>query len=233
MKNGFIFGVLVGVAAAVAITAMAMSNGKIGGQDEQKVSVPTQKQEDVVKEEEQKQPAAVSNQDKVEFIGEEGKSAVLKIKKSGGAVEVKEGTMSEPLFNPSKTQLALISPFGWEEMAELLVYDFETEKWKTAVAYDKQQQRGPKGVLWADDQRLLVIIGKTYGTVNVGGQVYVYDLQSGGLTQATDYPDKIQITSISKDESGMVTLQGILYTDAELNDHVPYEEKQPLSKFIQ
>ncbi len=80
---------------------------------------------------------------------------------------------SVPELSPSGNQLAFISPFGFEMIADLYVYDFTSDRLETVI---KSMDETVKVVKWYDENTLLYIAGFSYGTVTRGGSLYKLDL---------------------------------------------------------
>ncbi len=76
----------------------------------------------------------------------------------------------------SGKQIAYIDPYGWELIGEIFIYDSEKDlNYKVLKREDIPSQYTPKEVYWLDERYLIAIVGFAYGTVEVGGDVYIID----------------------------------------------------------
>ncbi|MCK5764078.1 MAG: DUF4652 domain-containing protein [Clostridiales bacterium] len=89
---------------------------------------------------------------------------------------------SEPVINSSKDKVAFIDNYYWEATGDVWVYDVNKEKSEIIIKSATGDQQKPKSLTWYDDNKLLVVIGYAYGTVSVGGDLYIYDFDSEELS---------------------------------------------------
>jgi hypothetical protein len=94
---------------------------------------------------------------------------------------------SVPSISPDNKSIAYITPFEWEAIGELYIYDIKDE-WNREVikAEDIDDQDTVKVAKWLDDRYILTIIGLGYGTVSVGGDLYLYDTENRELKMIID-----------------------------------------------
>lgn len=142
---------------------------------------------------------------------------IIYIDKEGGSKEIlADDFPSEPLTSPDGTKVVYISPLEWETLGKLYMYDLLSEEQSILLEADEKQNI-PKVVKWINDHKLFVIIGYAYGTVAIGGNLFMYDLDTEELKQLTHYDMKTQIIDVNIDSSKeRVLLQGIQYTDEEM-----------------
>ena len=92
---------------------------------------------------------------------------------------------SKPSISPDKRRFAYISPQEWEVIGDLYLYDVETKNKKTIVSHTEiPNQFTPKAVEWLNNRYLVIIIGYAYGTINMGGSLYVFDSETNQLSLA-------------------------------------------------
>ena len=108
---------------------------------------------------------------------------------------------SEPVINSSKDKVVFIDNYYWEAIGNVWVYDVNKEKSEIIIKSTTGDQQKPKSLTWYDDNKLLVVIGYAYGTVSVGGDLYIYDFDSEELSLiiTTDINTEIIDTEIVSD----------------------------------
>lgn len=122
-----------------------------------------------------------------------------------------EDETSKPVVSPNKKKIAFISPYEWESVSKLLLYDIDKQLTEIVINPDNYY-KVPKNVIWVNDDKLAVIIGFGMGTVSIGGNIYIYDLNSKSTKAISEYPDRIQITDL-KINNDELLLKGIEYSD--------------------
>lgn len=109
-----------------------------------------------------------------------------------------------PVVSPDGNKIAYIDNLTWEELGDVYLYDLEKRKSELIINQDKdiKDQYTPKVLCWLDNNRLLAIIGFAYGTVSVGGELYLYDVEQGKLSLALEPGEQEEIRDIKvgKDE---------------------------------
>lgn len=152
---------------------------------------------------------------------------IIYVVKADGSKEVLEAEFpSEPVTSPDKTKAAYISPLEWECLGSLYLYDLLTGENKELIKPDDKHYI-PKKVIWLDNHNLAVIIGFGYGTVAIGGNVFVYNLDTGQKKPLTKYDERTQVTDIVlKDD--VLELEGIKYIDDNFNKFERFEAKLKL-----
>lgn len=85
---------------------------------------------------------------------------------------------SEPSINNNEDKLVYISPIEWEEIAKLMIYDIQDNTLKEIEISEIPDQYTIKKVTWLDEKRLIMIVGFANGTVTVGGDIFIYDIDS-------------------------------------------------------
>lgn len=106
---------------------------------------------------------------------------------------------SSPVVSPDGTRFAYMDVFEWEELGEVYLYDLEKRQ-SELILKQKQEikdQHTPKGLCWLDNNRLLAIIGFAYGTVSVGGELYLYDVEQGELSLVLEPGEREEICGVT------------------------------------
>lgn len=130
---------------------------------------------------------------------------------------------SDIVVSPDKTKAVYIAPLEWEALGSLYVYDLLLAENKRIIAPDNKDHI-PKKVIWLDNRNLAVIIGYGFGTVSIGGNIFVYDLIDEQIKPLTKYDNHIQVTDMVLKE-GILELEGIQYTDDALNEFKRFKEQ--------
>ena len=137
-------------------------------------------------------------------------------------VSSEETLPAEPVISPDKSSLLYISPGEWEELGELFLYRSGWDKAEVLIPRSAMNSNDtPKKVLWLDNENALVIIGFTYGTVSVGGDLYHLNVNDGQLHHLfTDETPELrtEIKSVYIDEADGKRLLSIEF--AEFNKDV-------------
>gem|GEM_PF-4119432 len=88
---------------------------------------------------------------------------------------------SEPVLSPDKKKAAYIDPVEFELIGDILVIDQDTGRVaKMTLDQKALPQYSPKKVSWYDNTHLLAVVGFAYGTVTIGGDLYLIDVANGG-----------------------------------------------------
>lgn len=141
--------------------------------------------------------------------------------------------------SPSGTRRATVDGLGEQVIEEgigtLVIENMET---KDSLIFkmleeEPRSQYTPKKVAWIDESRLFVIIGFGYGTVSMGGKLYVLDIEKNEVIPIiTDLTSREEVMSVKVNDDGTFTYQLHVYdTDAiaRAESHVE-EKKLPLPK---
>ena len=133
---------------------------------------------------------------------------------------------SKPIKSSDNKKAVYISPLEWECYGNLYLVNLEKGEQEILVAPDNQFI--PKNVIWLDNKYVLVIIGFGDGTVAVGGNIYVVNIDTKDKIQVTKYDEHIQITDLFIND-GMLYYKGIKYIDDNSIKSNIYENKMELS----
>jgi hypothetical protein len=82
-------------------------------------------------------------------------------------------------MNPSSNYGAYISPQEWEMVGNIYIKNMLTDEVRKLTHYKMNSSTTPKKLRWINDTLLLVIAGYTWGTITVGGNLYVVDSRNG------------------------------------------------------
>lgn len=94
---------------------------------------------------------------------------------------VSNATPSTPVFSKDMTRFIYISPFEWEVLGDLHLFDVNTENDQVILSAKRITEftsinNKIKLVKWYDSKQIICIIGQAYGTVSIGGNVYIYNI---------------------------------------------------------
>jgi hypothetical protein len=109
---------------------------------------------------------------------------------------------SSPVVSPDGNKFAYMDVLEWEVPGEVYLYDLEKGKSELIIKQnqDIKDQHTPKGLCWLDNNRLLAIIGFAYGTVSVGGELYLYDVEQGKLSLVLEPGEQEEICAVTVSE---------------------------------
>ncbi|WKA60328.1 DUF4652 domain-containing protein [Planococcus shenhongbingii] len=128
---------------------------------------------------------------------------------------------SEPELSPNKDYVAIITPFEWECQGEIRLINLKTGSSKR-TELNLNANLTPKHVIWKNANTLFVLIGSNWGTVDIGGHLYSYNIDYNELTLLKKFDDTIQIQEIQKENDNLLILRGIKYIDDNFNESEPY-----------
>lgn len=150
---------------------------------------------------------------------------IIYVESEDGTREVIEDDFpSEPVISPDHSKAVYISPFEWECIGKLYLFDLIAAEKKVLID-PVDDTNVPKEVIWISDDKLAVIMGFGHGTVSIGGNVFVYDISTGDIEKLTDYDQKIQITGINLRDKKL-QLEGIKYTDEHFLEFEKFTEER-------
>lgn len=131
---------------------------------------------------------------------------------------------SEPVISPDKKRAAYITPYEFEVIGEVHIYNSANNGAENAIKVaDIPKEHKPMKLFWLNDRYLLIIIGYAYGTTSVGGDLYVYDTSGKSLSLLiTVTEDNKQIKDV-RDENENIIIEIAAYND-EFTDY-EIEEK--------
>ena len=123
-------------------------------------------------------------------------------------------------LSPSKTRHAILDGRGidFEGINQLIVENLKTGKFTIYKYRYEYEQKTPKDIEWIDENRLYVIIGFAYGTVTMGGDLYILNVVDHSITPVFEANNsKEEIMSIKANGDGSFTYKKHIYEDEELS----------------
>ena len=158
-------------------------------------------------------------EDKILLEGLEGEEDIL----------VNDDFPSEPEIAPSETKMVFISPYLWEMIGEVYLYDLEEQEEEKLLSRDDlPKQMTPKEIKWITDDYLLLIIGKAYGTVSEGGDLYWLEVETKELYAISELEENKEYKSIKLEEEEIILEMAIFdeqYLDYEIEKHTYSKEE--------
>lgn len=135
--------------------------------------------------------------------------------------------------SPNGTRRATIEGLGEqageEGIGTLVIENMETKDSLIFKLLEEEPHRQytPKKVAWIDEDRLFIIIGYAYGTVTVGGKLYVLDIEKNEVKPIiTDLTNREEVMSVKVNDDNTFTYQLHVYdTDAMEGSESHIEEK--------
>jgi hypothetical protein len=132
--------------------------------------------------------------------------------------------------SPSGKYSAAVEGIGENAQEEgigiIVVKDEAGKQWSFSLLDNEQNQYTPKKLKWVDDGNLLMTVGSGYGTVNIGGELYILNIQTNTVTkpspnniEAGAHSEITNILSVEKIENNKLRVYAelIIYEDASLN----------------
>jgi hypothetical protein len=115
---------------------------------------------------------------------------------------------SEPrsleVLNPSGTCSVYIEPFEWEICGNIYVKNTATGAIKKLTNYHMSHENKPKQIAWFNDTLMMVIEGYTWGTVSVGGSLYLVNANTGKYTLIMEHLPGQEIAEVTKHRNSIV-----------------------------
>ena len=111
---------------------------------------------------------------------------------------------SKIVLSPDGCYGAYISPLEWEAVGNLFVKNIKTGEVNKLTHYRENRSNTPKAVVWLNDTLLLVIEGYTWGTVTVGGSLYVVNSRTGKFYSVLKPPIHQEVAEVSTHKNSIV-----------------------------
>ncbi|GMQ56877.1 hypothetical protein AN1V17_12710 [Vallitalea sediminicola] len=129
-----------------------------------------------------------------------GESKTIYIKVDNEYIEVCKTLCSYPKIAPNESAMAFVTGEP-DYPGELYLYNLKNNE-KTMLLGNDEGSNTPKDVEWLDNKRLLVIKGYGHGTVRLGGEICIYDIDKKEVTPLL-MPDELSEyrSIIKKDDS--------------------------------
>lgn len=105
-------------------------------------------------------------------------------------------------------------PYVEEEgIGKIYIKDLLTaEKWCLEIVTDDNQD-SPKFIEWLDDKNIMVVVGKGYGTVELGGNLYKVNMKTAETTLIYDTKTHKRQVISAKKINNKIQLQILVYDD--------------------
>lgn len=150
----------------------------------------------------------------------ENESLSIKVKKGDDWKEIStiDDYPSKPEINGDKAKLAFISPFEFELIGEVWVYDALTDG-KTKVFTSEQAGEGKsaKQLLWLDNNNLLILTGNTYGTVTLNDTLYLLNIKDNKFEQVLKVNGDQDIRKLQIDSETSIAYELATYDDQRMD----------------
>ncbi|GMQ61325.1 DUF4652 domain-containing protein [Vallitalea maricola] len=125
-----------------------------------------------------------------------GESKTIYIKEDNEYIEVSKTLCSYPKIAPNESAIVFVTGEP-DYPGELYLYDLKNHE-KTMLLGNDEGSNTPKDVEWLDNKRLLVIRGFGHGTVRLGGEICIYNIETKEVTPLL-VPDELsEYRSINK-----------------------------------
>lgn len=120
-----------------------------------------------------------------------------------------------PEVSPNGQKLLFVSPFEFEMIGSLYVYDFEKESLDKVVEH--LEENTVKMAKWYDDNQILFIEGYAYGTVSRGGVLKLLNLSTLETKEIAKGDNENEQISNVFSENGVWYYEKIVYDDNFIN----------------
>lgn len=107
-------------------------------------------------------------------------NSLYKVIRHNNAIEYSE-LEKEPDKDQEGKKLAFVFPYEWEVIGNVFIYNTKNDGLEKLTNYDFPDQYTPKDVWWIDNDKLIILIGHAYGTVTVGGDLFIMDILTNKL----------------------------------------------------
>ncbi|WP_113674727.1 DUF4652 domain-containing protein [Vallitalea guaymasensis] len=125
-----------------------------------------------------------------------GESKTIYIKEDNEYIEVGKTLCSYPKIAPNESSIVFVTGEP-DYPGELYLYNLKEHE-KTMLLGNDEGSNTPKDVEWLDNKRLLVIRGFGHGTVRLGGEICIYNIENKEVTPLL-VPDELsEYRSINK-----------------------------------
>ena len=138
---------------------------------------------------------------------------------------------SAPVFNTSGVKAVFISPLEWECIGDTYVVDLQDGK-VSKLPFEQSEDLTPKFAQWLNEKDFLLIIGYAFGTVSIGGNIYLVDSNNFQLKLVDQFPEEVQVTSIDILKNNDVLYTGIQYIDDIFNTSMPYRSIKAIQSIL-
>ena len=100
---------------------------------------------------------------------------------------------SLPVLSPDETRLAYISPFEFELIGSLYLFDLKEGRNEKIFSVPENSENTIKNVKWFDNNSVVLIIGFGSGTVSKGGDLFLYNISKKEIVQLSELNEQEEI----------------------------------------
>lgn len=132
--------------------------------------------------------------------------------------------------SPSRKYSATVEGIGDNAQEEgigiIVLKDEAGKQWSFSLLDNDQKQYTPKKLKWIDDENLLMTVGYGYGTVDIGGELFILNIKTNTITRpspnniaAGTHSEITNIKSVEKIENNKlrVYVELLIYEDENKN----------------
>lgn len=125
-------------------------------------------------------------------------------------------------ISPDSAKAAYIDYVTFEALGNAFIFDAATVKVTPITQLSYDQENTAKKIVWLDNETVALIIGYRNGTITQGGDVYIYELNTGNLELKLKAENKTEYVDLQVyDET--VKIRMVRWTDDNLTQYV-YED---------
>lgn len=111
---------------------------------------------------------------------------------------------------------------------------YDIEAMKSKILFETDYSNGmntPKAAAWLNNRYLLVIVGYAYGTVNLGGNLYAYDMEDGKMTLIFAAGEKSEFLDV-RINGDQVVLKVMDWQDDQKMEYTVRQEKHSCNEVL-
>ncbi|MCL2164253.1 MAG: DUF4652 domain-containing protein [Oscillospiraceae bacterium] len=145
---------------------------------------------------------------------------------------------SIPKISYDRAKVAFLSPFEWEAISKLYIFDTESNLaafssgvypvLEEAAFPDINDQATPTSISWLDNRHLLVVVQFAYGTVTVGGDVYLFDTEANSSQRIVASTNLTGVRHVTVKDGSAIVYAGE-FIDGNFNEISYYSINLPVS----
>ncbi|MCH4890537.1 DUF4652 domain-containing protein [Acidaminobacter sp. JC074] len=144
--------------------------------------------------------------------------------KDGEASVLTDSMDAYPELSSASHKMIFISPYAFEDVGSLYLYDFTEEKLEILVEKTYESSNTVKKCKWYDDHTILFIDGYAYGTITRGGNLNKYDLLTGQTEILISFEDSKKEVSDILYKDGKWLYEVTIFDENAINYALQYEE---------
>lgn len=150
------------------------------------------------------------------FLFPENEPPFIKVKREGDWEEIStvNDYPSKPEISINKTKLAFISPFEFEMVGEVWLYDVLIDENKKIFNQDQLGEgNSAKDLLWVDNDNLVILIGNTFGTVSSNHILYLLNTKDNKPHQIFEGNDIQDIRDLKLNSGTSISFNIVMYNE--------------------